>query len=213
MAKLLEILRDDSVNAVVMAAALGAIGFVIKSFAEWVVALRATERARRARLVTLLSLLFGSRAVYRVQAHLRNRLDEHLRTRGIELTNAGYEAIFTGASQQMTDRERELHTIIRGYTINGLKPLNQAMLEWLRNDTEFKTPRTRRPDDVELARALVRLEPHLLLWLAKYESWIPTNDHHALVYLDDESKHGVPFPRGIEELVQRVVGRAADAVA
>jgi len=51
------------------------------------------------------------------------------------------------------------------------------------------------------------LQAHLLLWLAKYEIWIPASPEHALVYLADEKEHGVGFPRGLDELVDATLKR------
>jgi len=53
---------------------------------------------------------------------------------------------------------------------------------------------------------LAELEPHLLMWLAKYAAWIPDSPAHALVYLADEEDHGVPFPKGIERVIEESLG-------
>ena len=55
-------------------AALATLGFVGKQVHEWIVTVSAARRSRRARLVTLLSLLNGTAAVRRVQDELRDRL-------------------------------------------------------------------------------------------------------------------------------------------
>lgn len=41
-----------------------------------------------------------------------------------------------------------------------------------------------------------------LLWNAKYESWIPEQPEHALVYMDDEKRHGVGFPKRREAIIE-----------
>ena len=199
--------------AALLAAALATIGFVGKQILEWIAALNAARRTRRARLVTLLSLLNGSAAVFRVQAVLRDRLFEAVRERNSELSKiqTGYDAVFFAAFSSMTDDERQLHTVVRGYTVNGLKPLNEAMIRWLQTDTEFKLARSRRSTYVDLAQQLAALEPHLLMWLAKYAAWIPETPAHALVYLADEEDHGVPFPRGIERTIEQALGVAKTA--
>jgi hypothetical protein len=106
----------------------------------------------------------------------------------------------------MNEAERQLHAVVRGYTVNGLKPLNEAMATWLKADTEFKLAASRRPSAVSLARHLAKLEPHPLMWLAKYAVWIPDSPAHALVYLSDEENHGVPFPKGIERAIEESLG-------
>jgi hypothetical protein len=158
--------------------------------------------------VTLLSLLNGSAAVFRIQAELRDRLFKSVRDRNPDFSKiqSGYDAVFSAAFSGMNDEERQLHTVIRAYTVNGLKPLNEAISQWLQVDTEFKLARSRRSMHVILATQLAALEPHLLMWLAKYAAWIPDTPAHALVYLDDEEVHGVPFPRGIERTIEQALG-------
>ena len=194
--------------AALVAAALATLGFVGKQILEWLTSIRAAKRERRARLVTLLSLLNGSAAVYRVQAVLRNRLFNAVRQRDPELAKiaSGYEAVFEAAFPTMTEAERQLHGVVRAYTVNGLKPLNEAMVKWLQADTEFKLATSDRPSEVNVARRLAELEPHLLMWLAKYAAWIPDSPAHALVYLADEEDHGVPFPKGIERAIEGSLG-------
>jgi hypothetical protein len=192
--------------AALVAAALATLGFVGKQILEFIVSIRTAARMRRARLVTLLSLLTGTAAVFRVQTVLSRRLCHLMTNRDPTLGKLrGYEAIFAAAFPKITPEERELHSIIRGYTINGIKPLNESMIEWLKADTEFKLPRSRRGPRRELARLLSELEAHLLMWLAKYSAWIPETPSHALVFLADEERHGVPFPWGIEGTIANVL--------
>jgi hypothetical protein len=195
-------------GAAVLAAALAAVGFVGKHIIEWVSSVLAMRRARRAQLLNLLCLLRGSAALYGVQTELRDRLFDALSTRDpqVSQTKGGYEAAFSVAFQGMTDDERDIHALVRGYTINGLKPLNEAALDWLRRDVEFKFPRKGSNAYRELSQKLLALESHLLMWLAKYAVWIPDAPCHALVYLADEEKHGVAFPTGIEATIEGILG-------
>ena len=62
----------------------------------------------------------------------------------------------------------------------------------------------------KLGQQLNTLDAHLLLWLAKYETWIPEHPDNALVYLADEEQHGVPFPHGIEDTVGDVLVQRGD---
>ena len=120
----------DGFAAASIAAAFAALGFVSKQIFEWILSLKSERRSRHARLATLLSLLNGTAAVFRVQIELRDRLFQSVTARDPErLKDAGFEAAFTAAFPTMTSDERELHAVIRGYTINGLKPLNEAL--WL----------------------------------------------------------------------------------
>jgi hypothetical protein len=103
--------------------------------------------------------------------------------------------------------------VIRGYTEHALRPVNVSMSEWLNTDATYRTSLNKQGLDAQLAELLNRLDAHLLLWLAKYEAWMPGRPEHALVYLDDEERQGVGFPRrteqgdGIEETLGRVIDR------
>jgi len=68
-------------------------------------------------------------------------------------------------------------------TVHTFRPLNQSVLEWLRGDRYFRavSPSDRRLGG--LALFLAQLEAHLVLWVAKYEAWIPQHPEHALVFL------------------------------
>ena len=113
----------------------------------------------------------------------------------------------TAAFPKFTADERELHSIIRSITIHGIRPVNQALLDWVRKDATFKGMVHKPGFSGELARKLSELEAHLLLWHAKYEAWIPEQATHALVYLADEKAHGLGFPEGLDELVHHALGK------
>jgi len=116
-------------------------------------------------------------------------------------TSAGYDAAFARLYDEFTPGERELHGVIRAMTVNAMRELNLAMSGWLKSDASFKTravPLTVRDG---LADQLRSLELHLALWHAKYQYWIPESPKHALVYLDDEKKHGIPFPDKLKVIV------------
>lgn len=196
-------------------AALASLGFIGKQLHEWIVTVNAARRSRRARLVTLLSLLNGTAAVRRVQVELRAQLFTAVTGRPPGLSEKNereVEAVFAAAFPHMSTDQRQLHSVIRGYTIHGLKPLNEAMSQWLQSDTEFKLARARtrilpgrRRVYLKLASQLAALEPHLLMWLAKYALSMPDRWEHAIVYLNDEDKHGVPFPEGIDHTIAQVL--------
>jgi hypothetical protein len=59
--------------------------------------------------------------------------------------------------------------------------------------------------EAKLAELLNQLDAHLVLWLAKYESWIPNRPDHALVYLADEQLHGLGFPQGLDDAFSYVL--------
>ncbi len=111
----------------------------------------------------------------------------------------------------MKDKEKDLHTIIRGQTINAMRPINLDLSKWLADDDFYKislgrTGSARIRQRADLGSLLASLEVHLRLWHAKYDSWMMDHPEHALVYLADEERHGPPFPRGLDDLVANLVG-------
>ena len=195
----------------VVGAALAALGYVAKLIvAEWNQA-RIARNARRTSLIRLQALLRAAKTAFDVQAKLRDQLFEELRLRQPSkvphgLAIEGYEQLFTELFPVFSDEQRELHLVIRAYTEHALRPVNEGLLRWLREDTDHRTPRPRAgPDENELAVKLNQLDTHLMLWLAKFSAWIPDHPEHALNYTNDEKRHGAAFPTGIDGVLDRVL--------
>lgn len=192
-------------------AALGAViallGYVGKGIAEWVAGVLAKRRARRARLAELLALVRAGDAAFAVQSSVRDKLKKSLVERNA-IPNGqacSYDRLFARSYNSMTDDEREMFDIVRAYTIHTFKPLNDALLNWLSSDAEFRVGPPGQSPRAKLAAFLCDLEAHLLLWRAKYNSWIPEHPERALVYLADEGKHGTPFPSDGAAIVMAVL--------
>lgn len=193
-------------GAAVIGAVLAALGFVGRLISTTLIDARNARADRNARLAKLDGLLSASFAVFASQNLQVQRLSSLLAERTGGRVERGYERQFQDAFDSMTDEEREMHAVIRGTTINGMKPLNDALLSWVQAESYFRTGGTvsRR----ELARGLLELEVHLLVWTAKYHAWIPDRPDHCLVYLADESEHGPPFPTWLQGLVAEMAGTA-----
>jgi hypothetical protein len=195
-----------AIVGLVLPAGLAALGYVGKEVVRSRRERSAELRARRARLHQLHALLRASRAVFVVQNLQAQRLADRLRAAHPEQTaDRGYERLFVALYDSFDADDRDLHGLIRAYTERGLHPLNQSMLSWLQNDTDHRTPEGKSGRKAELSGLLNQLDAHLLLWLAKYDAWIPNRPDHALVYLADEEKHGLGFPKGIDEAISEVL--------
>ena len=191
-----------------LAAFIAALGFLGKTAADLVLRLREAARERKSRLTELYALLRAGDVAFAVQRELRKRLAEQLRLRLPEAANLppGYDRLFATTYRVMNEEERQLHLLIRTITVHTFRPLNQSLLDWLRADRYFRAvpPSHRRLGS--LALFLAQLEAHLVLWVAKYEAWIPNHPEHALVFLADEERHGVAFPRNGSRILARVLG-------
>jgi hypothetical protein len=186
----------DWLATAVIGAVFAVIGFAGKSLVDWWQEKRKEHAATIAQLQSLQSLLNASRALFILQQSQVKRLMEMLERNHVNefQGNNGYEDAMARCHAVLNDEEQELHGIIRAYTEHSLRKVNQAMSDWLKADATFKAgimPGTR---SRELAKALFALEIHLLLWHAKYESWLPGHPEHALVYMADEKAHGLGFP-------------------
>ncbi len=187
----------ENLQVAAVGAAFAVAGYVGKSVVDWWQEKRKKRSGTIAELQNLESLLKASDALFKLQQEQAKNLTAMLKKNHPKEFdgNEGYDDAMTRCYSVMNSQERELHGIIRAYTEHSLRKVNQAMSDWCSADKAFKTgimPSTRKR---ELAEELFALEIHLMLWHAKYESWIPNCLEHAMVYLDDEKKHGLGFPK------------------
>ena len=197
----------DWLGTAVLGAVLALLGYVGTQIVQWVGRIRQDEKARRARLAELLALIRAGDAAWKVQCENRDRLAGLIKERNPELgrQRLGYDEMFAAAYPEMTQEERGLHGIVRAITVHTFQPLNESLLEWLQKDSVF---RVRPPDKTlrgQLADYLADLEAHLLLWKAKYRIWIPDHPERALVYLADEERHGIGFPKNGARIVEKIL--------
>lgn len=168
---------------------------------------RKEKTRQRASLVELNSLLNASYDIFCKQNELVQKLSAILLSK-YELQipeERSYESIISNAFSHFNKEEAELHAVIRGYTFS-LKDINQDCLNWLRKDTVFKAANNSSNESRrKLADKLLELESHLYLWMGKYNAWIPGFPEHSLVYLADEAHHGKAFPKGIEDVLKKVI--------
>jgi len=196
--------QDGAAGTAIVGAVIAALGYVGKLALDGVLDFRKAKRERRSDLVELRSLLRTARTSFIVQNQHAVRLLKML-DGDPETETGGYERIFATRYASFSAEQKELHGIIRGMTINALKPTNSQILNWIQRDTYFRGQQKGNRQIGSLPECLSNLHTHLLLWIAKYETWIPNNPEHALVYLRDEQEHGPGFPIGIDELVDRVL--------
>ena len=191
-----------------LAAFIAALGFIGKTAADLILRFRETASERRSRLIELYALIRAGDAAFKVQRDLRVRLANQLRQRLPETAQLprGFDRLFSATYSNMNDEERQLHSLIRTMTIHTFRPLNESLLEWLRSDRYFRAiaPSHRRLGN--LALFLAQLEAHLIIWAAKYEVWIPDHPEHAVVFLADEEKHGVRFPKNGATILAKALG-------
>jgi hypothetical protein len=199
-------LANDAVIALFLPALLAAIGYLTKLLIGTLQDRRMELTRRRTRLLQLQALLRASRAAFDVQNDLAVRLAQVLKKKHPDLAfEGGYDDVFARIYPDFDSEDRDLHSIIRGYSKHALRPLNKAVLAWLEEDIEHRSTLGKSGDQRTLALMLNELDSHVRLWLAKYEVWLPAKPEHALVYLDDEKKHGLRFPPKLDDTLQTVL--------
>jgi hypothetical protein len=192
----------DSLTLAVFGAFTATAGYfgklIIEAYVKW-----SDRRAeRRSSLIELQSFLLASRSVFQAQINLTRDLCEEITIANQSLSPLGYDEILARGymGDNLTEAQKTQHGLIRAYTEKALLPLNKDMLAWLGRDRFFKN------QNDELGAALRKLDAHLVLWMAKYEFWLPNHPERALVFLADEMEHGVGFPKGIEAMVLKKTG-------
>lgn len=186
----------------VIGAIFAALGFLSKSAIDWWKEKRSEKSTLHKRLREMASLLVESKNLFLTQNELARRLLNSLQVNNnVDLSKCdGFEDAFSLIGDNFTQEEKDLHSMIRGITKNSLRRVNLSMSKWLNEDLAFKTGKSPLKKPQNLADYLVQLERHLNLWHDKYKVWIPDKPQHALVYVGDEKGHGIPFPKGIEEI-------------
>jgi len=168
-------------GAGVLSAGIAAFAFAFRSLWDWISTVRERRRHRLSDLIQLQSLLRASKAAFDIQQkHVRHLLAAvQRRDANAASLDGGYEEFLSHSFHLMDPEEKELHTLIRGYTEHVLRPTNAALLEWVKKEWYFRS-QTGEGTFGRLAKSLAELEIHLLMWNAKYEVWIPAQPKHAL---------------------------------
>jgi hypothetical protein len=187
------------------------VGFLVKYLWDYYNSRKQLKQERIRKLEDLKSMLEESKNLFVMQNKLLRRLSnevcERIKCDATYNTN-GYENFLSQNYDNMTDVERDTHSVIRGTTTNSINIVNQELEKWIQADREFKINSVKELRTIdfgsEFAKQLNQLELHLNLWRDKYNVWM-NNEKHCVVYLDDEVQHGVGFPKGIEDMVNKAL--------
>jgi hypothetical protein len=132
---MLEQASNASEGTTGLAVAFAACGYVAKTFIDLFIRREQKKRERFARLLKLSSLLDASWTAFENQNVHRNRLNRLIEQNHPDKIpqgrDAGYEEVFSAVYPYFTPEEKNLHGLIRGITIYGLRPVNLALSRWL----------------------------------------------------------------------------------
>ena len=201
---------SDSAAAAIITLMGGVLGYAGKSFLDFRRKRRLATRSTVAKLLQLFALLEEGRSIFLDQNFKVRRLMQLLRERlpKSQFSHAGFDETFFRLYPELTDEEREVHSLIRSTTLNSMRRVNLVLRRWLDRNTEITRRDQSDPDRAALAEQLMTLRLHLIQWHDKFEASM-NDERHSLVYLADEKKQGQGFPKDLEGALARVLGRSS----
>ena len=195
----------------IIGAVFAVLGFFGKVLFDFVRARRVEKHSQRSELFKLVDLLEESHSIYRSQNYQARRLRKLLQENHPEETKGikGFDELFYQLHHFFNDEERELQSLIRSTTMHSLHRVNEELRSWLDRNGYFRRRYEGNMDLDELGTQLRLLNDHLNQWFDKYNTWIPNDEHRSLVYLADEKKHGIGFPKMLEPALKVAIERFA----
>jgi hypothetical protein len=194
-------LSTSTVGGAVLIAVLGYLGSTI---ATWVKDQNQQKRERQARLVKLRSILSVTKTLFAVQLDHAGRLIRAVESRDITITGKTWDdRVCCAYKAGLTEDEKVIFSLTRGISYS-MQEANASLLKWVRAETYYRVSDGTADRDA-LAQKLDQLDSHLELWLAKFKNWIPPHPQHAIVFMADEEKHGIGFPKNLDEAVERML--------
>lgn len=214
----MDALQDVVIGALV-ASVFGALGYLLRGVFEERKERRRQEQATKAaqekqradaiaQLRRFKALLDESFGIFTTQNKQRNRLMQQLIMHHGDRVQRGlgYDETFFRLYEDMDEQERDLFDVVRGMTHYSMVGANQRMLDWLNDHVSAsELIGETSPEIAALDESLRDLRLHLSAWFAKYHAVVENDTRRSLVYLDDEKRHGVKFPKEIHTRLDRVL--------
>ena len=187
--------------------AAAAAGYVGKAVVEWYRERRTAHRDTLRQLRQLAALLDEGRSVFQSQIYLANELLLSVRANHADKVSGlkGYDETFAAAYDAFSEKELELHALIRSMTMHPMLRVNKAVKEWLDNNIALveDLPATSIRDHLRLE--LGNLTRHLNEWFSKYEALLPSDKKRSVIFVADEKKHGTRFPQDLRPILANVI--------
>jgi len=155
--------------------------------------------------------LSDAREMFRLQANKRNILVDMVKKNhkqeiesGIAKDYVGYNDLFKKLYPILTEREKELHLLLRGLS-ESLKKINEEIRDWLGKDYLLKIQEVQTEEMNDFRKMLGILRKHLNGWFAIYKGMFLHDKRNSLIYTADEWEHATNFPRGIDEKLRNII--------
>ena len=157
------------------------------------------------RLQELNALLAESWEIFVAQNKQRNRLRTLLFKNHTIPGYEGYNDLFYQLYDQMNQDELDLVHIIRGITEFSMFHVNEKLLAWVERNPVYELLPLATPSNEKLEEELLQLKIHFRMWFPKYYAVFLKDEKHSLVYLNDEKKQGIGFPRNLVPVLMQVM--------
>jgi hypothetical protein len=169
-------------------------------------ALSDDERERAIdKLKELKTLLDESWATFVTQGQQRNRLSDMLLSNHPIPSHKGYNDLFYQLHDDMNQEEKELFQIIRGTTMGSVYRVNEKLRKWADDNPVYRLLPKSTPSRDRLEEELLQLKVHFGSWFSKYELVFLKDERQSLVYLADERRQGIGFPKQLGSVVDQTI--------
>ena len=192
----------------ILAAVAAAVGFIGKTLYDHWRERQSKKGNTLAELRVLHGLLDESFSVFKSQNYMARRLLKMVEQNHADLVagKRGFDDKFCAAFPALTPEEAELHAIIRSTSMNSMHRVNSSLKAWLDKNPNIVHDLQKHPQLDVFQTSLGELELHLNLWFDKFNAMIPNDPKRALVYLADEKKQGIEFPKKLTPALKEILG-------
>lgn len=204
-------IMPDWLGEAIIGAVFAVLGFFGKVLFDLLRARRVERQSHRTELFKLSGLLEESHSIFKSQNYQARRLRKLLQENHSEDAAGiiGFDELFYRLHDVFNDEERELQSLIRSTTMHSLHRVNEDLRSWLNCNEHFRRRNDANTKLDELADQLRLLNDHLNQWFDKFNTWIPSDERRSLVYLADEKKHGVGFPKKLAPSLKAAIEESA----
>lgn len=155
--------------------------------------------------------LVDAKEMFNLQIDKRNKLavmvmkNHHEEVEiGIAKDYVGYNDLFKKLYPIFTEREKELHLLIRGLS-ESLRNINEEIRDWLGKEYLLRIQEIKTEEMKEFEKMLENLRKHLNGWFAIYKGMFLNDKRNSLIYTADEWEHATGFPTGIDEKLEKII--------
>jgi hypothetical protein len=119
-----------------------------------------------------------------------------------------FDEAFRQTYDLMDIEEQELFHVIRGTTIHSMYRVNAKLREWSDANMARQLVGNETEAVQTLDKQLMQMRLHLNGWFSRYEEIFKRSEKCSLVYPypGNDRRHGIGFPRGIEDTLAIVLG-------